>query len=113
RPVHPAAPRWPRRPQHHHHRARGEEIEGPDEEDPMKLQTRRRRQPEPATHDAGEQILAGGAVEVGPRFLRVGDGFCATLVVTGYPAEVGAAWLEPLLSWPGRLDLALHIEPLP
>ena len=51
------------------------------------------------------------AVEVGARFLRVGDGYAATLVVTGYPAEVGPAWLEPLLSWPGRLDLALHIEP--
>ncbi|MEU4477836.1 DUF87 domain-containing protein [Micromonospora sp. NPDC023966] len=45
--------------------------------------------------------------------LRVGDGCAATLVVTGYPAEVGPAWLEPLLSWPGRLDLALHIDPLP
>ncbi|MCI4066193.1 ATP-binding protein [Micromonospora sp. R77] len=45
--------------------------------------------------------------------VRVGDGYAATLVVTGYPAEVGPAWLEPLLSWPGRLDLALHIEPLP
>ncbi|MET7398023.1 DUF87 domain-containing protein [Dactylosporangium sp. NPDC005572] len=45
--------------------------------------------------------------------LRVGDGYTATLVVTGYPAEVGPAWLEPLLSWPGRLDLALHIDPLP
>src|SRR5204863_4379744 len=33
--------------------------------------------------------------------------------VTGYPAEVGPAWLEPLLSWPGRLDLAMHIDPLP
>ena len=79
----------------------------------MKSRLRRHRPTEPATHDAGEQILAGGAVEVGPRFLRVGDGFCATLAVTGYPAEVGPAWLEPLLSWPGRLDLALHIEPLP
>ncbi|MBQ0977893.1 VirB4 family type IV secretion system protein [Micromonospora sp. M61] len=57
--------------------------------------------------------VAPAAVEVTPRWLRVGDGFAATLVVTGYPAEVGPAWLEPLLSWPGRLDLALHIEPLP
>lgn len=48
-----------------------------------------------------------------PRFVRVGDGYAATLVVTGYPAEVGSAWLEPLLAWPGRLDVALHIEPLP
>lgn len=57
--------------------------------------------------------VAPAAVEVTPRWLRVGDGYAATLVVTGYPAEVGGAWLEPLLSWPGRLDLALHIEPLP
>ncbi len=59
------------------------------------------------------QILTGGAVEVGPRFVRVGEGYAATLAVTGYPAEVGPAWLEPPLSWPGRLDLALHIDPLP
>ncbi len=57
--------------------------------------------------------VAPAAVEVTPRFLRVGDGYAATLVVTGYPAEVGPAWLEPLLSWPGRLDLALHVDPIP
>ncbi|MEV6514992.1 ATP-binding protein [Micromonospora chalcea] len=57
--------------------------------------------------------VAPASVEVTPRFLRVGDGYVATLVVTGYPAEVGPAWLEPLLSWPGRLDLALHIDPIP
>ena len=57
--------------------------------------------------------VAPASVEVTPRFLRVGDGYAATLVVTGYPAEVGPAWLEPLLSWPGRLDLSLHIDPLP
>ncbi|MBU8857738.1 MULTISPECIES: DUF87 domain-containing protein [unclassified Micromonospora] len=57
--------------------------------------------------------VAPASVEVTPRMLRVGDGYAATLVVTGYPAEVGHAWLEPLLSWPGRLDLALHIDPLP
>ncbi|MET7752373.1 DUF87 domain-containing protein [Micromonospora sp. NPDC005367] len=56
--------------------------------------------------------VAPASVEVAPRFLRVGDGYAATLVVTGYPAEVGPAWLEPLLSWPGRLELALHIDPL-
>jgi type IV secretory pathway VirB4 component len=58
-------------------------------------------------------VVAPASVEVTPRFLRVGDGYAATLVVTGYPAEVGPGWLEPLLAWPGRLDLALHIDPLP
>ncbi len=73
---------------------------------------RRADQRQPAT-DTAALLPSAGPVEVGPRFLRVGDGYAATLVVTGYPAEVGPAWLEPLLSWPGRLDLALHIEPLP
>jgi type IV secretory pathway VirB4 component len=59
------------------------------------------------------RVVAPAAVEVTPRYLRVGDGYAATLAVTGYPAEVGPGWLEPLLAWPGRLDLALHIEPLP
>ncbi|ROO63020.1 uncharacterized protein DUF87 [Micromonospora sp. Llam0] len=58
-------------------------------------------------------VVAPASVEVTPRFLRVGDGYAATLVVTGYPAEVGPAWLEPLLSYPGRIDVTLHIDPLP
>src|SRR6266568_1862172 len=58
-------------------------------------------------------VIGPGAVEVGPRYVRVGDGYAATLVVTGYPAEVGPAWLEPLLAWPGRLDVTMHIEPMP
>jgi hypothetical protein len=53
------------------------------------------------------------AVEVGARWLRVGDDHVATLAVTGYPGEVGPGWLEPLLTWPGRLDVAVHIEPVP
>ncbi|WP_203902887.1 VirB4 family type IV secretion system protein [Virgisporangium aliadipatigenens] len=57
--------------------------------------------------------VAPASVEVTPRYVRVGDGFAATLVVTGYPSEVGPAWLEPLLSWRGRLDVAVHIEPVP
>ncbi|SBT65660.1 AAA-like domain-containing protein [Micromonospora sediminicola] len=79
----------------------------------MKL--RRRSQPADGgcQPDGLAAAVAPAAVEVTPRFLRVGDGYAATLVVTGYPAEVGPAWLEPLLSWPGRLDLALHIDPLP
>jgi type IV secretory pathway VirB4 component len=57
--------------------------------------------------------IGPGAVEVGPRYVRVGDGYAATLAVTGYPTEVGPVWLEPLLAWPGRLDVTLHIEPIP
>ena len=53
------------------------------------------------------------SVEVAARHLRTGDDWSATLAVTGYPAEVSAGWLEPLLSYPGRVDVTLHIEPIP
>jgi type IV secretory pathway VirB4 component len=56
---------------------------------------------------------APDAVEVGGRSVRVGDGYTAALAVTGYPAEVGPGWLEPLIAYPGRVDVSLHIEPVP
>ena len=73
------------------------------------LPTRRRAAPEAAT------ILPGSpdAVEVDGRHVRVGNGYSATLAVVGYPAEVGPGWAEPLLSYPGLVDAAFHIEPVP
>jgi type IV secretory pathway VirB4 component len=56
---------------------------------------------------------APDAVEVGGRAVRVGDGYSAALAVTGFPAEVGPGWLEPLIAYPGRVDVSLHIEPVP
>jgi hypothetical protein len=57
--------------------------------------------------------VAAAGVEVGRRRLRVGAGWTATLAVVGYPAQVGPGWLEPLTAWPGRLDVTVHIEPIP
>jgi type IV secretory pathway VirB4 component len=53
------------------------------------------------------------SVEVRPRSLRAGDGVCASFAICGYPAEVPLGWLEPLIADPGRLDVAVHIEPIP
>ncbi|GAA3624613.1 hypothetical protein GCM10022419_132760 [Nonomuraea rosea] len=53
------------------------------------------------------------AVEIEARHVTVGEGLCATLAITGYPREVAPGWLEPLLTYPGRLDVSLHIEPVP
>ena len=63
---------------------------------------------------AGQDGLpAPPALQVAARHVEI-DGDCAaTLAVTGYPAEVAPGWLEPLTSYPGRLDIALHIEPVP
>ena len=65
----------------------------------------------PAARPAGP--FGPDAVEVRPRALRLGDGWCRTFTVTGYPREVGRGWLEPLSTHPGRLDLAVHIVPVP
>ncbi|MFC5830626.1 VirB4 family type IV secretion system protein [Nonomuraea insulae] len=53
------------------------------------------------------------SVEVQSRHLRVGDSLCATFAITGYPREVAPGWLEPLLTHPGRLDVSLHVDPVP
>ncbi|WP_414504779.1 VirB4 family type IV secretion system protein [Streptomyces sp. NEAU-L66] len=75
-----------------------------------------RRRPSPAPAIDGAALLdAGGpeAIEVHARALAIGAHLATTLVVTGYPAEVTPGWLAPLLNFPGHLDIALHIEPVP
>lgn len=49
---------------------------------------------------------------IGARELAAGAGWVAVLVVTGYPSEVGPAWLDPLLSYPATLDVSVHIAPV-
>src|SRR6266508_1236790 len=58
-------------------------------------------------------LPAPDAIEVRPRWLRVGGTWCRTLAVTGYPHEVPLGWLEPVLAAPGTLDVALHVKPIP
>jgi hypothetical protein len=42
------------------------------------------------------------SIEVAPRQLRVGDGYAATLAITGYPPELGLAGRRAVLARPGR-----------
>jgi type IV secretory pathway VirB4 component len=58
-------------------------------------------------------LPAPDSVEIGARQLTVGSDTCRSFAVVGYPAEVGPGWLEPLLAYPGRLDIAVHVEPVP
>ncbi|MBB6553315.1 VirB4 family type IV secretion system protein [Nonomuraea rubra] len=68
---------------------------------------RRHRNHEPSA------LAHPGAAHVGARTLALPNAVCASFAVTGYPREVGAGWLEPLLTYPGHLDVSLHIEPIP
>ncbi|RJL31893.1 VirB4 family type IV secretion system protein [Bailinhaonella thermotolerans] len=56
--------------------------------------------------------LPASSVEVGARHLGLDGGVCASFAVVGYPREVGCGWLEPLLTYPGRLQVSLHVEPI-
>ncbi|MFJ8813810.1 VirB4 family type IV secretion system protein [Amycolatopsis thermoflava] len=52
------------------------------------------------------------ALSVGARHLEVGGEWVASFAVIGYPREVHPGWLAPLLTYPGRLDVSLHVEPI-
>lgn len=58
-------------------------------------------------------LIGPEAVEIMPRRMRAGDTWCETFAVTGYPREVGPGWLAPLASYPGPVDVAVHVEPMP
>jgi type IV secretory pathway VirB4 component len=62
--------------------------------------------------DGATGVPGPDAVQVEARQLAVAGGYAASFWVSGYPAEVYGGWLEPLLAYPGRLDIAVHIDPL-
>ncbi len=68
------------------------------------------------TKQRGQDKLGLGpsSLAVETKKLRIGEStHAATFAVAGYPAEVGNGWLEPILSYPARIDVAVHIEPIP
>ncbi|MGY2090701.1 TraG/VirB4 family ATPase [Nocardia gipuzkoensis] len=69
------------------------------------------RTPDPFAGD-GLDRFAPESLTIGTRHLEIGSDWSATLAVTGYPREVTAGWLAPLLSHPGRVEVAVHIEPV-
>jgi hypothetical protein len=71
------------------------------------------RRPSGAPGAGGPVAWTPPVLEVGARALWVGDMVSATVAVVGYPREVGPGWLEPLLAYPGRLDVSVHVDPIP
>ncbi|GAA1895305.1 VirB4 family type IV secretion system protein [Streptantibioticus ferralitis] len=60
----------------------------------------------------GAGAFTPDALAVAPRHLEVGGEHVASFAITGFPREVSAGWLQPLLTYPGRVDVALHVEPI-
>ena len=73
----------------------------------------RRCQRYPTTRPASRAAaFTPDALSVGARHLEVGNEWVSSFAVTGFPREVHPGWLAPLLTYPGRLDVALHVEPI-
>ncbi|MFC4912261.1 VirB4 family type IV secretion system protein [Actinomadura gamaensis] len=88
------------------------------------LTIRRAARSRPARHraDHGDGLaaqpvsgtgLGPSALRVSARVVELPGGVCSSFAIAGYPRQVQAGWLEPLLTYPGRVEVALHIEPVP
>ncbi|MFJ4790045.1 VirB4 family type IV secretion system protein [Streptomyces sp. NPDC088794] len=66
----------------------------------------------PARDRGRAGAFAPDSLAVAPRHLQVGAEWVASFAVTGYPREVHPGWLQPLMAYPGRVDVSLHIEPI-
>ncbi|MEV4364435.1 ATP-binding protein [Nonomuraea sp. NPDC049625] len=71
----------------------------------MKLRRRNR--------DEASTLAHPGSAHIGVSTVTLPSAVTASFAVIGYPRDVGAGWLEPLLTYPGRLDVSLHVEPIP
>lgn len=73
---------------------------------------RNRRRPRA---DAGTtaSVFVPDTLTIGARHLEIGDSeHVASLAIVGFPREVHPGWLDPLLTHPGRIDVAVHVEPV-
>jgi type IV secretory pathway VirB4 component len=57
-------------------------------------------------------LIGPEAIEIGTASLRAGSRHVRSFAVTGYPRDVGPAWLEPLLTAEDTFDVAVHMEPV-
>jgi type IV secretory pathway VirB4 component len=73
---------------------------------------RTRSRPGHSEHSTRAAVFGPDALAVAPRHLEVGGEFVTSFAITGYPREVHPGWLQPLLTHPGRLDVALHVDPV-
>jgi len=81
----------------------------------MRARTHRTRSNHgPATPAASPSATAftPDALSVAARHLEVGGEWVSSFAVVGFPREVHPGWLAPLLTYPGRVDVSVHIEPI-
>ncbi|MBL7487798.1 DUF87 domain-containing protein [Frankia sp. AgB1.9] len=68
--------------------------------------------PRATVGEATAASFAPDTLSIGARHLDVGGDYLTTVAIAGYPREVHPGWLAPLLTYPGRLDVSVHVEPI-
>lgn len=63
-------------------------------------------------HTGTASAFTPDALHIAPRHVVVGTEHVAAFAVVGYPREVYPGWLQPLLAYPGRVDVSLHVDPI-
>lgn len=71
-----------------------------------------RRQTTTSTAFSAAAAFTPDALSVSARHLEVGGEWVSSFAIVGFPREVHPGWLAPLLTYPGRLDVSVHIEPI-
>lgn len=56
-------------------------------------------------------VIAPSSIEVDFRYIRVGDRYCTTLFIVGYPRYVSPNWLQPLIDYDHTLDISMFAYP--
>jgi len=59
-----------------------------------------------------KDIIAPPGMEVDFDYIRIGDTYFRTLLVTGYPRFVGSNWLSPLINFDHTLDITFYYYPV-
>ena len=57
-------------------------------------------------------VFTPDSLAISTRHVQVGSDWVASFAITGYPREVHPGWLSPLLTYPGRVDVSVHITPI-
>lgn len=59
-----------------------------------------------------KDLLAPSAVEIDFNHLQIGENYYKTYFITGFPREVGANWLAPLINFSHALDIGMFYYPV-
>ena len=59
----------------------------------------------------GAVAFTPAALTVAADHVQTGDEHVSCCAVIGYPRRVYPGWLHPLITYPARVDISVHIEP--